>query len=222
MFKNHPEILAQGEILVGSDAIRQRDRALRALRPDDAGPDIRAAGFKCKFRDISDFDAFRDLLHEVDAKIIYLYRENTVKRVVSMLNAIRLEEKTGWWNLHKEENRTGPFEINPEEFDQRLQRMTTTRTQTQNLIEGLKLPVLTLKYEDILVDVDDVRRKAFSYLGVSQVQTEGNPLKATSDDLRQVITNFEDLRARYVGTEYEPMFDEVLVADIGAKETARS
>jgi hypothetical protein len=41
---------------------------------------------------------------------------------------------------------------------------------------------------------------------------DGATLKHTSDDLRQVVVNFEDLRRRYAGTPYAPMFDEVLAA----------
>jgi hypothetical protein len=37
---------------------------------------------------------------------------------------------------------------------------------------------------------------------------EGKTLKHTSDDLRQVVVNLDELRARYAGTRYAPMFDE--------------
>ena len=39
---------------------------------------------------------------------------------------------------------------------------------------------------------------------------KGSTVKVTSDDLRESIENFDDLREHYVGTEYEAMFDEVL------------
>jgi hypothetical protein len=35
-------------------------------------------------------------------------------------------------------------------------------------------------------------------------------LKITSDNLREAVTNFDELRACYQGTFYENMFDEVL------------
>ncbi len=36
-------------------------------------------------------------------------------------------------------------------------------------------------------------------------------IKNTSDDLRKVIMNFDELRSHYIGTPFELMFDEVLV-----------
>jgi hypothetical protein len=42
----------------------------------------------------------------------------------------------------------------------------------------------------------------------------GQTLKITSDDLRAAIVNFDQLRANYVGTQYEPMFDEVLLPTV--------
>ena len=144
--------------------------------------------------------------------MIYLYRENTVKRVVSLLNAIRLEEATGWWNLHKEKNRPGPFEIDPEDFDDRLRRMSASKIETEEQARSLGLPTLTFKYEDILKDVEGVRRTVFAFLGVKHIEVDGSPLKTTSDDLRDVIINFDDLRSRYIGTEFEWMFSEVLTS----------
>jgi hypothetical protein len=48
----------------------------------------------------------------------------------------------------------------------------------------------------------------YGFLDVADVATEGKTLKHTSDDLRQAILNFEELRAGYAGTRYAPMFDE--------------
>ena len=50
----------------------------------------------------------------------------------------------------------------------------------------------------------------FAFLDVPERAVQSKTLKHTSDDLRQVITNFDDLRARYTGTRYASMFDEVL------------
>jgi hypothetical protein len=35
-------------------------------------------------------------------------------------------------------------------------------------------------------------------------------LKNTHDDLRLAVRNFDELRARYAGTRFEAMFDEVI------------
>lgn len=208
----HPEIQAHGEILVGMDAHRQRTKALGVLRPDDAfATGIKAVGLKCKFHDISDFGSFGEMLQEIGARVIFLYRQNSVKRAVSMLNAIRLEEATGFWNLHKEEDRLGPFTVDPNDFDVRLRKMDASLSRDRDQVESLELPTLTLTYEDILKDIGTTTSRILPFLGVSDQPIKGRTLKTTSDDLRLVIANFDDLRSRYVGTCYESMFDEVLV-----------
>ena len=44
---------------------------------------------------------------------------------------------------------------------------------------------------------------------------QGRCIKTTSDDLRKVVTNFDEFYAHYKGTHYQHMLDEVLVpADV--------
>ena len=40
----------------------------------------------------------------------------------------------------------------------------------------------------------------------------GQVRKNINDDLREAVSNFDELRSHYVGTPYEQMFDEVLVS----------
>ena len=53
--------------------------------------------------------------------------------------------------------------------------------------------------------------RVFSFLEVEPRPVELSTLKITNDDLREVIVNFDELRAMYSGTQYEVMFDEVLI-----------
>jgi hypothetical protein len=51
----------------------------------------------------------------------------------------------------------------------------------------------------------------FKFIGVRPQPLQGKTLKNTQDDLREVVLNFDSLRAHYAGTAYASMFDEVLV-----------
>jgi hypothetical protein len=53
--------------------------------------------------------------------------------------------------------------------------------------------------------------RVFSFLGVAYQPVQGKAVKSTSDDLRDVLANFNDLRAHYAGTTYQTMIDEVLI-----------
>jgi hypothetical protein len=76
----------------------------------------------------------------------------------------------------------------------------------------LKLPKLPLYYEDLLKDKKEFLNRVFAFLEVEPYPVQDTTLKITRDDLRDVITNFDVLRARYLGTEYETMFDEVVAS----------
>jgi len=78
-------------------------------------------------------------------------------------------------------------------------------------VNQLQSPKLILSYEELLKNQDVFLQRVFSFLEVEIRPVTGKTLKITSDDLRDVIDNFDDLRARYRGTQYEPMFDEVII-----------
>ena len=75
------------------------------------------------------------------------------------------------------------------------------------MVGKLDRPLLHLDYEDLLADPTAVFHQLLAYLGLPPAPIQGTTLKNTSDDLREVVTNFDELRARYAGTRYEPMFD---------------
>jgi LPS sulfotransferase NodH len=169
-------------------------------------------GFKTKLVDILDPEGFVKLLHEHGVRVIQLQRRNVVKGAVSTLNARRLREVSGNWNLLKEDHRLPPFAIDPEEFDACLQQRLEDDRALEAFVARLNLPILRLYYEEMLVDEAGFLQRVFDFLQVKPKPVKGKTLKNTSDDLRQALLNFDELRARYAGTPYEAMFDEVLLA----------
>jgi hypothetical protein len=139
-------------------------------------------------------------------------RRNHVKAVVSRINARRLHEASGNWNLYREEDRMPPLELDPQEFDAFLQERALSEAALGEYVEGLGLPTLVLDYEELLRSRSESLHRVLDFLNVKPMNLDGATLKHTSDDLRQVVVNFEDLRRRYAGTPYAPMFDEVLAA----------
>lgn len=170
----------------------------------------RAVGFKTKLVDILDKDAFLHLLREKNVRIIQMQRRNQVKAVVSRINAKRLHDVTGNWNLYNEKERLPAFEIDPDMFHQYLLERIQADEELTNFTEKLNLPTLKMVYEDLLVNRDRVLSRVFDFLGVDPFPVQGKTLKNTSDDLKEVILNFEQLRSKYSGTKFESMFDEVL------------
>ncbi|NLF65487.1 MAG: hypothetical protein GX579_12905 [Chloroflexi bacterium] len=170
-----------------------------------------AMGFKTKLVDVLDPNGFATLLHEKGCHIIRMQRRNTVKAVVSRINARRLYEATGKWNLYDQSDRVPPAVIDPAEFHQYLQEREQDEQALDDYVQRLQLPTLPIAYEELLLDRDGVLASVFSFLGVEPHPVTAKTMKHTRDDLREAVTNFDELRESVAGTPYAAMFDEVLV-----------
>jgi LPS sulfotransferase NodH len=211
---SHPEI----------HALREQFAVLRQQGQDGAGQlgwakqfwsppllsEHAAIGFKTKMVDVLDPQGFAALLRDRQVRIIQLERRNAVKGVISTINARRLHEASGNWNLLKEDDRMPPFAVDFDEFDRQLKMRENWDRELETFVGSCKLPTLSLYYEELLEDEHAFLNKVFAFLDVPERPVQGKTLKHTTDDLRQAITNFDELRARFAGTCYAPMFDEVL------------
>jgi LPS sulfotransferase NodH len=210
---SHPEVCAKWEGLLGNkkgpEAQLQRAREFFTQSPHEGHP---AVGFKTKLSQVKDREGFAGLLEEMGARIILLQRRNIVKHVVSWVNSERIHDATGRWNLWNEENRLPPAAIDVAKFDRRLEQVEKGKRALESYAENVDLPTLRLYYEDLLVDKRATLERIFSFLEVSFEPVRGGSIKNTSDDLREAVSNFDELRSHYVGTPYEQMFDEVLVS----------
>jgi LPS sulfotransferase NodH len=207
---SHPEIAMKWEWLGGKDGGTQL-RAVRRFFTRSPHAQYPAVGFKTKLGDVKDLEGFARLLREMGARIIAMQRRNNVKQVVSRVNAERINDATGYWNLWNEEDRLPPATIDVVEFSKRLENVEEQKRGLESYVKRLELPTLWLDYEDLLVDQRATLERVFSFLGVRFEPVQGGSIKNTSNDLREAVSNFDELRSRYVGTPYEQMFDEVLV-----------
>lgn len=212
----HPDICAEKECLVKfREKKKSADEQLEWVRGflGSSGLDsCRVVGFKTKIRDMLDSDGFAEILRELRTRVILLGRRNRIKLTASLFNAIRLNEKTGDWNLYQESGRLPAFAINVEDFRSCLEGNESGRQSLVDYVNQLNLPTLPLYYEDLFLDRRETLTQVCSFLGVEFVSSlEGNCLKNTSDDLREVLSNLDELRSHYAGTQYEEMFDEVLL-----------
>lgn len=205
----HPNVLALNETLMNMTAEQQRAWTLKFLTPPLLSRKG-AIGFKIKPVQLADPAGYAQLLREKQPRIIHIWRRNRVKSVISHLNGKRLEKATGMWNLYDESKRLPPFEVDFAEFEQALRNRERTDRESAAYVSSLGLPTLSITYEEMLHDINAVLARTFAFLNVAPLPVKPSTFKATSDDLREVITNFDALRARYAGTEYETMFDEVI------------
>ncbi|MEI8335340.1 MAG: hypothetical protein WCG37_00545 [Actinomycetes bacterium] len=207
---SHPDVEAKGEVLDGlrpKGVDAQRAWVERYLRGPVVGRS-KAVGFKTKLRDVLDQEAFTEAVKRYDAQIIVLDRRNDVKHAVSRITARVLRDRTGRWNRYEGSEELGLLEIDAADFASRLEAVEEEKGVIRSFVDGLDRPYLHIDYEDLCADPPATFDKVFKYLGVRSLPVVGATLKNTSDDLREVIANFDELRGLYLGTPYEAMFDD--------------
>jgi LPS sulfotransferase NodH len=201
-------IRAEGEILVDSKDLDWRTQEKKILQSFRGSllRQPRAVGFKTKLRDITDPEAFSDLLQSLDVKLIFLKRRNRIKTVVSMFRSRLLKEKVGDYNARSKALSLGKLPLDPDKFDELLKMREALDDKLEEFVDTLGLPTLEMFYEELLADETSFFQRIYEFLGVPYAEGRGETVKNTSDDLRESVENYEELKSRYAGTPYEAQF----------------
>lgn len=170
-------------------------------------PDLSARGYKAKLRDVYCEKTLRELLTKHRCRVIYMTRTNIVKLIVSGANGRRRFETSGDWNRLEHAPPLPPFYLPLDYFNRLLKFRMERERLLKEFVESLPLPVMTIRYEDLLASPESVFGATFAFLGVPSAPVTSKYLKNTDDDLSKVVLNLAELRAFFAGTELEPMFD---------------
>jgi LPS sulfotransferase NodH len=171
---------------------------------------VSARGFKTKLIDILDKEKFQDLCIKKNLQIIHMHRRNRVKAVISKINAKRLYDKSGYWNLYQEKDRIPATLFDISQIDELVGEREVLEHELDNYVTNLNLPTLKVTYEELLTNKDDSLKTIFDFLQVPNKPVESKTIKHTDDDLKNVILNFEEVRNHYVNTPYFDMFSETI------------
>ena len=192
--QTHPEIVAKYEILGRRNTTwEQQQQCLRELFEVRRWPAIKAVGFKTKIHAVLNRDAFTEYIHEHRFRIIHQIRRNHLKFIVSVVRAKMLRNESGRSNLfEKEFNPIGPMEI-PEPLFARAKARLNVDRKLKQYIDSLDLPKLVVIYEDLLAEEQAVLNQVWDFLDVSHVKTQGITRKNTPDDIREAVTNLDEI-----------------------------
>jgi len=167
-----------------------------------------AVGFKTKVRVLKDPNWLRSHIESSSMKIIHLTRRNIVKQSISGFNAIRIRDKTKNWNLTDEKDRLGPLDITPDRLEKQIEFREGMEAELKQYVDSINAEKLFLLYEELIADETKFFEKIQDYLGVSHQPLQKKVLKNTKDDLREAVSNFDELVEHFKGTPYEEMFYE--------------
>ena len=152
----------------------------------------------------SSTEKFEKYLKENDFRVIHLTRKNQLKFIVSIVRAKQLRAETGTSNLiFQNQEAVGSTTISLVEFAKAKRRLRR-RYRLTRIVDRMKLPSLEIAYEDLLNDEQATLKQLWDFLDVRNVATVGKTRKNTPQDLRQAVSNLDEIidnhpeMARYV------------------------
>jgi LPS sulfotransferase NodH len=226
MLNSHPDVRCHGEVMTGRgvDAFAGLDRAgdpsvtgplmdRRMSDPQgfleelvlDPGP-ARAVGFKIKYEELllSDYAwLLAWLKNHRDIRVIHLRRENRLKRLISEVTATKVYRL---YNVTSEAERPIAARVSLSAAEC-LEDFARTE-EREGLFQGHFEDHDTLEttYEAIVDDRADVRSQLARFLVVAPKILTTPTLKLNSDDLRDMLEDYEALAAALRGTRYAEYF----------------
>ncbi|MFV1963537.1 MAG: hypothetical protein ACC658_17120, partial [Acidimicrobiia bacterium] len=170
-----------------------------------------------KMNDLAAFatEAVADVLYAAKAKAIILTRENRIKHALSLYR-YHEEGKSQFFRDGTQAGVRPSSKVKMRAFDRWLKESQRLHSELlrvrQTLAEQLGPDQITdLSYEEFISDEGKrhTLRRLANFLGIEPIElVEGKFTKATSDDLRSAVVNYDLLRLRYSRTPMSHFFED--------------
>ena len=164
-----------------------------------------AVGFKTKLKDVDDHHDFTELLQEHDFRIILMTRRNTLKLAISTLNARRLFEHRGQWNLQQGDAGLPPMRLERTQLMDCIEVCETKEAELRSFVANLNLKQFVLDYDDLRGHPKQEMDRVLQFLEAASLPLQSDVKKNTSDNLIEAIENFDEVQHWLHGTPYEGM-----------------
>lgn len=206
---NHPDMFLDGEIFNANRHFKVSSlRLYLASRSSLARLKNKGVyGFKLKLHHLTDHQglsmeqakAFVSSLHKAGWKIIYLRRNNYLRRSLSSLAA----QKRGVRHVHGDENKLQKIHVDSAKLLERIKVSEQRVAQDEMILEGI--PYLLIEYEKELLDQSQHSlscRKIFEYLHIPTVDVQTKLTRTSTNDLSKTIDNYEEIKKVLENTKY--------------------
>ncbi len=206
---SHPNIRAEGEIL---NTLNGRDylNVLTATYKKEPYY-IKAKGFKIFYYhpgDDPNSNVWNDLVKMKDLHVIHLRRRNILRTLTSTKIALVQNIWSTKANASRSDDLAKPKQISFT-IDELTKGFKQTRQWEQN---GDNMfhnhPVLSVNYEDLVNDAELYFRNITDFLGVSYAQPQTGLKKQNPEKIRDLISNYDELKIAFKETEWQTFFDE--------------
>jgi hypothetical protein len=223
VFNQHPQTKFEGE-WIGTFKDRKDGSGLqtawiRELYSAENESSFKALGFKTKFYDIPDKNAFRNSLNDFRPTVLLSQRKNILKQAISTIRIKKLAElkryemgEEKWqnfrftnkmWNITRKGDGIGRIQLDLQEVHSMTLVLERSVRELNSFVNSLDLDIITFDYEDLISDTHSFFTKMFYLLGVAPISYKTRFFKHTPDELPEAIENFRELQAFYAGTRHE-------------------
>lgn len=226
-------VIVLGEILKnpvaiewGTDNFPRTARAKRNYQQDPARfldadvfrpmpTSIRALGFKL-FYYHGEGDRFASawayLLGRRDLRVIHIKRRNILATHLSRARAMRSNQ---WVAQEKPSEPMAPITL---DYKSLCADFSQTRAWEVEFDQRFSdHPMLELHYESLVLDHDAEMARVQEFLGLDVRPSQPQTFKQARQPLDQAISNFDELRNQFQGTEWESFFDGEFSSAKGTK-----
>ena len=164
---------------------------------------LKAVGFKIFYYHAPNTNVWAYLQAETGIRVIHLKRKNILKTHLSRKKAAATDlwEKTS----HRQERQT-TFEL---DYDECLSDFIRTRQWEREFDAFFQShPMLEIFYEDLAANRAREMRRVEQFLNVDFEEVQPSTRKQSKAKLSETILNYDTLKSRFAGSEWEVFFED--------------
>ena len=206
----HPQIDSKMENIYQYNNLSQQLCFIDKYFGSDRNENIKAVGFKEQLVNIVEPEkTINYMIHKYSPIIYLMSRKNVLKTAISMIRTELLNKTHGVANATNLSQVVPPSNIPPNKLLEVIKYREKLDADLDKFVEKLKISVKIIFYEEILNNEDELLRYIFRDLGVEAIKIKESSIKKnTSNNLRNALTNFDELVEYFSGTKYEAMLLE--------------
>lgn len=165
--------------------------------------DIATLGIKDFYVHIKNYQLEDYFINQEQLNVIHLRRDNILKRLVSAM----LMKKVGVVSTEENTSKSIQAEIDVEKLIKNLARDVDSNNSELEFVKKLQQhhPVYQVSYEEYFKDDEPLNthnRQILEFIGVEPIYKKSNHKKIISNDLKEVIGNYDDLEKSIKLTPY--------------------
>jgi hypothetical protein len=204
---NHPNIHVKGEIFNKLDGKNYKDILAKVFAKQPYN--IKAKGFKIFYYHPND-DQFSgiwdDLVSMENLMVIHLKRRNIFRTLISRKIA---EFQDVWAVTSSNNNEIGGKKAVTFTVEELQNGFKQTRAWEKGGDEMFKKHALvSVYYEDLVSDPDGALSQITDFLDVQYMRPITDLKKQNPERLRDLVINYDELKAAFSGSEWQPFFED--------------